>query len=629
MRGRKLLLLLTLVLLTHASDGFAYPLSDTQATCLNRYNRASTRVLKFYGKTVNRCLRSMGSGRSRSIDVSDCLLEDPKGKLARMTRRMERDVDRFCLAPPTSAMVCPAPCDTMNVSGSAEIESLTDLKRCLACLNPAASWMGPEAAMLPHGTHGRVLQGATVTPPAVDSATASCQAGLIRANEGLFAASVREASACIERASRRPSTTVAPTHCVDATPGQRRVFKMKERLEIAVDRCGAMVPFDGGACAGISGHPALTECLDAAQKCGTCIWGRGLLGMGLECDLFDDGLSNGSCMPGVAATTTTSLLPSTTIVTTTLEPVTTTLPPVTTTLAPVTTTTLPSGPCGTFVDSFGSAGTANGAFDGPRGIGISASGDAYVVDSRNDRVQVFSPAGDFLMRWGSFGEGGGEFDRPRALAVGPLGNVYVVDRSNHRVQKFGPGGNYLAEWGGLGALPGQFNLPQGIAVDSAGDVYVSDGGNQRIQKFTSTGTYLLQWGAAGTLNGQFLAPRGVAADASGHVYVVDRQNHAVQKFTSNGQFVTRWGGLGSSRGRFNAPRGIAVDAAGDVLVVDTGNHRVQKFTAEGGFIDAFGVFGIGPVQFNQPYDIAIAGDGTVYISDRENNRVQRILCAAE
>lgn len=622
MRGRSLLPLVFMVLLAHAGEGLAYPLSDAQATCLSRYSRASTRVVKFYGKTVNACLRSIGSGRSRTSTVSDCLLEDPKGRLARMTRRMERDVDRFCLSPPSVAMVCPAPCDTVSEAGSAEIESLPDLKSCLACLNPAASWMGPETAILPHGTHGRVLAGAKVSPPDIDSATASCQSALIRANEGLFAASVREASACIERASRRPSTTAAPTHCVDATPGQRRVFKMRERLEVAVNRCGAVVPFDGGACAGLSGNPELTDCLNAAQKCGTCIWGRGLLGMGLECDLFDDGLSNGSCMPGVAATTTTSSLPSTTMVTTTLEPV-------TTTLAPVTTTTLPSGPCGTFVDSFGFAGTVNGAFDGPRGIGISASGDAYVVDSRNDRVQVFSPAGDFLMRWGSFGEGGGEFDRPRALAVGPLGNVYVVDRSNHRVQKFGPGGNYLAEWGGLGSLPGQFNLPQGIAVDSAGDVYISDGGNQRIQKFTSTGTYLLQWGAAGTSNGQFLAPRGIAADGAGHVYVVDRQNHVVQKFTSDGRFVTSWGALGSGQGRLNAPRGIAVDASGDVLVVDTGNHRVQKFTAEGGFVDDFGVFGIGPAQFNQPYDIAIAGDGTVYISDRENHRVQRIVCAAE
>ena len=46
---------------------------------------------------------------------------------------------------------------------------------------------------------------------------------------------------------------------------------------------------------------------------------------------------------------------------------------------------------GALLGSFGSAGTGNGQFLQPRGVGVDASGLVYVLDSGNDRVEVFHP----------------------------------------------------------------------------------------------------------------------------------------------------------------------------------------------------------------------------------------------
>ena len=57
---------------------------------------------------------------------------------------------------------------------------------------------------------------------------------------------------------------------------------------------------------------------------------------------------------------------------------------------------------------------------------------------------------EFVTKWGNFGTGDGQFNRPRGVAIDSSGNVYVVDEQNHRVQKFSSDGAYITKWGGEG-----------------------------------------------------------------------------------------------------------------------------------------------------------------------------------
>ena len=92
--------------------------------------------------------------------------------------------------------------------------------------------------------------------------------------------------------------------------------------------------------------------------------------------------------------------------------------------------------------------------------------------------------GTFLTTWGSSGTGDGQFDFPFGVATDGSGNVYVADDGNHRIQKFDASGTFLTAWGSDGSGNGQFHFPQGVATDGSGNVYVSDTNNQRIQEFS-------------------------------------------------------------------------------------------------------------------------------------------------
>jgi DNA-binding beta-propeller fold protein YncE len=205
------------------------------------------------------------------------------------------------------------------------------------------------------------------------------------------------------------------------------------------------------------------------------------------------------------------------------------------------------------------------------GVAVDASGNVYVVDQANQRVQKFEPDGDFITKWGE------DFNYPTGVAVDASGNVYVVDSDSSRIQKFSSSGTFITKWGSRGTGEGQFEWASSVAVDPSGNVYVTDLNYHRVQKFTSSGTFITEWGTQGTGDGQFQRPEGIATDTSGNVYVADANNNRIQKFTSSGTFITEWGTQGTDDGQFQGPMGVAVDASGNVYVVDQGNNRIQKF----------------------------------------------------
>jgi sugar lactone lactonase YvrE len=286
----------------------------------------------------------------------------------------------------------------------------------------------------------------------------------------------------------------------------------------------------------------------------------------------------------------------------------------------------------TYVLKWGDYGSGDGQFREPGDVAVDGAGNVYVAAKNNHRIQKFSSTGVFLTKWGgggtTRGTGDGEVIRPEGVAVDGSGNVYVADTGNRRIQMFTSSGEFLTRWGSYGSVfwcpscqnDGLFNEAEGVAVDGSGNVYVADKNNNRIQKFSSTGVFLTKWGTEGSGDGQFKYPHAVAVDGSGNVYVADSENNRIQKFSSTGVFLTKWGGYLSS---FNTPRGVAVDGSGNVYVADSGNHRIQMFTSSGEFLTQWGSYGSGNGQFKWPYGVAADELGNVYVADKNNQRIQK------
>jgi DNA-binding beta-propeller fold protein YncE len=205
----------------------------------------------------------------------------------------------------------------------------------------------------------------------------------------------------------------------------------------------------------------------------------------------------------------------------------------------------------------------------------------YVADTENDRIEMWLPSLEvqFVHEWGGHGTEPGTFDRPTDVTVKHwTEEVYVVDSGNNRIQVFNSAGVFLRMWGKTGSGPGEFLAPHSIAVGDS-SVYVSDRGNHRIQRFSHAGEFRGAWGVEGSSTGGFVEAAGISVSC-GEVFVVDQALGRVQVFAGDGRFLRAFGSSGSAAGQISNPSGIASDC-GSVVVADTGNNRLAEFSDSG------------------------------------------------
>jgi len=270
--------------------------------------------------------------------------------------------------------------------------------------------------------------------------------------------------------------------------------------------------------------------------------------------------------------------------------------------------------------SFGSTGSGAGQFEHPAGVGVAPSGDIWVIDEKNNRLQEFGPGGSYIKQVGSKGSGAGEFSRPTALAFGPKGRFWVVDANNQRLQQFDEEGHFIRAVHPTGehALAN----PQGISVDPAGNVWVSDTGHARVEEFSETGEFLAVVGAGGELG----KPTGSAIDPAGRLWVADWEKQRVSVFDATGNLVRQVGGHtypeGVDRWNLAHPDAVAIDPGGTVLVVDGSLDHVSEYNLAGEYESQFGNYWKDPLEFVVPEGIAFDGEGNAWVSDAGHDRVE-------
>lgn len=286
--------------------------------------------------------------------------------------------------------------------------------------------------------------------------------------------------------------------------------------------------------------------------------------------------------------------------------------------------------------SVGSAGSNAGQFNQPYGMTVDGSGNVYVADTANNRIQVFNSSGVFQYQWGTYGSGNGQFNQPTDVAIDGAGHIWVTDWGNNRIQGFAAGSppTYQTQFGTAGSGNGQFNGPGAIVFDGAGNIFVSDTQNNRIQKLTpgvwpAAPTYASQFGTTGTGNNNLNRPRGLVVDSGGtNVFICDSGNHRIKKVTNASPpvYVSDFGGgFGSAAGQFNYPFDITRDSSNNFYIADQSNNRIQKFNSSGTYQSQLGSYGTSGGQFAFPCGIAMLGSGTtpLWVADTQNNRIEK------
>ena len=233
----------------------------------------------------------------------------------------------------------------------------------------------------------------------------------------------------------------------------------------------------------------------------------------------------------------------------------------------------------------GKGGSGNVKFLKPCCVAITP--DKFILVSDDHRIQKISMDGDIIASVGKAREeeeeeekekeekevpGPLQFDEPAGIAISLItGQVYIADWNNHRIQVLNPDLTFSHSFGSKGSANGQFENPVDIAIDSQGLVYVTDIFNARIQKFTPDGKFVGQLGTIGI-------PCGIAIDtaATGLLYVtgftISRDGKIgsshISAFTSDGVCVS------SFKGEMKEVSFLTFDKDGFLYVSDAENGRM-------------------------------------------------------
>jgi DNA-binding beta-propeller fold protein YncE len=319
-----------------------------------------------------------------------------------------------------------------------------------------------------------------------------------------------------------------------------------------------------------------------------------------------------------------------------------------------------------FAFSFASKGEGAGRLLHPAGVALNeASGDIYVVDSGNNRIERFGPRGEFIAAWGwgvsdgkaeyevcssackagIAGEDEAQLDAPEAIAIDnstspqdpSREDVYVLSDTvaqNNVIEKFSPSGEPLGRLQMKSELPGMLG---GITVDPRGGVWVSDLGSAPAELVSFNDAKKNELLEGIPLQLECAETRGLALDATAEAFYVSHQRASLQgecpevapspKAPALIAKLSLSGEVQSEALDYENTSSVAVDLAssagsplgapakGDVYIDN--QTSIAAFSADGSLIQRFG-----SEQLSAGTGVAIdSSTGDVYVADAKANRV--------
>jgi DNA-binding beta-propeller fold protein YncE len=284
----------------------------------------------------------------------------------------------------------------------------------------------------------------------------------------------------------------------------------------------------------------------------------------------------------------------------------------------------------------------------PSGIAIDSSGNIYVADTVNNKIQKIDSNKSVSVYAGTGASGSADgpwsaatFSSPVGLAFDSDDNMYVADYSSNKIRKIDKSRTVTtyAGTGSPGSTDGQwssatFSRPSRIAVDSDRNLYVTDSANNKIRKIDNTVnrnvTTYAGSGSQGSTDGQwssatFSSPNGIAVDSGRNVYITELYTDKIRKIdnTVNRNVTTPI--------LANHPRGVTFSSSGEMYFADSYSQSVRKVDKDGNISIYAGSGGYGTADglgisatFSFPQGVAVDSSGNVYTTELDSNNIRKI-----
>ena len=247
-----------------------------------------------------------------------------------------------------------------------------------------------------------------------------------------------------------------------------------------------------------------------------------------------------------------------------------------------------------------------GELNSPRGLSIhNKTGNIYIADRDNRRVQVFGCNGDYLFMFSE------KMNGPVGICISQ-NKVFATQYTGHCINMYELEGKLIKSVGSEGNGEAQFKYPIGLDVSDVNEsIYVCDHSNHRIQILTKELKYHSMLGID-----LLKYPRDVKVTRD-RVLVLDGSDPCMSVFNSDhvltNRLITR--GVGKQT---NFPSRFDIDREYNIIMSDYLNHCVYVFNQEGEQIHKFGKEGQGIGEFYGPWGIALDNTGRIIVVCEKN-----------
>jgi hypothetical protein len=260
--------------------------SSGQQACLNSVNKTGAAVAKTQGKEHLACLKEQG--KTGVGNAQTCLTLDVNGKVAKAKSKTTAAATKSCGTAPSFGFTSAA---AVNAAAQqADIDLVADV-------------------------YGANLQPAVITC-ATSKAGCGCQQKISKSVEALAAVKLATFVSCKKTALKNGANSLAAlAACLNdagtagsvAADTKGKIAKTLAGLNATIvkscDTPGVTASAFPGACTALTGN-ALGTCLDTQVECRVCTAINAMDGLFVNCDLFDNGAADATCLSGTGPTPT-------------------------------------------------------------------------------------------------------------------------------------------------------------------------------------------------------------------------------------------------------------------------------------------------------------------------------------